>query len=82
MKQLPALLSCLLALTILPWAIPSHAERVRRRDSVGTKHHLPKGTVLARYNSDSRIILRTDENRANDNDHINLRSPFSRWRTQ
>ena len=38
--------------------------------SASTKHHLPKETTVARYANGQRVILRTDENRANDIDHI------------
>jgi len=38
--------------------------------SASTKHHLPKGTVIDRYDDGQRVILRTDDNRPNDTDHI------------
>ena len=38
--------------------------------SASTKHHLPKSTAVARYEDGQRVILRTDVNRKNDNDHI------------
>jgi len=38
--------------------------------SASAKHHLPRDTTLDRYAHPSRIILRTDETRGNDNDHI------------
>ena len=38
--------------------------------SASTKHHLPKSTVLTRYTNSDRVILKTDDNRKNDNDHI------------
>ena len=38
--------------------------------SASTKHHLPKSTAVARYDDGQRVILQTDVNRKNDNDHI------------
>lgn len=38
--------------------------------SASTKHHLPRSTVVDRYEDGQRVILRTDVNRKNDNDHI------------
>jgi beta-lactamase superfamily II metal-dependent hydrolase len=38
--------------------------------SASTRHHLPKDTVVRRYDNGRRVILRTDENRDNDQDHI------------
>lgn len=38
--------------------------------SASTKHHLPKSTVVARYDDGQRVILRTDNNHQNDTDHI------------
>ena len=38
--------------------------------SASTKHHLPRETVVERYVHGSRVILRTDQNSANDTDHI------------
>jgi competence protein ComEC len=39
--------------------------------SASTKHHLPKQTVVDRYQSDDeRIVLETDEHPENDTDHI------------
>jgi beta-lactamase superfamily II metal-dependent hydrolase len=38
--------------------------------SASTKHHLPKSTVVARYDDGQRVILRTDNNHENDTDHI------------
>lgn len=38
--------------------------------SASTNHNLPRPTVLDRYTSQSRIILRTDVDRARGNDHI------------
>jgi hypothetical protein len=38
--------------------------------SASTKHHSPKDTVVDRYKSAERVILRTDANRENNKDHI------------
>ena len=38
--------------------------------SASEKHHLPKSTVLTRYEDGQRVILRTDTTRKNNNDHI------------
>lgn len=38
--------------------------------SASEKHHLPKSTVVARYENGQRVILRTDATRKNNNDHI------------
>lgn len=38
--------------------------------SASTKHHLPKATVVHRYQDGQRAILRTDDNRENDRDHV------------
>lgn len=38
--------------------------------SASTNHNLPRPTVLDRYTSQNRIILRTDVDRARGNDHI------------
>lgn len=38
--------------------------------SASTKHHLPKATVTQRYQDGQRVILRTDDNRENDRDHV------------
>lgn len=38
--------------------------------SASTTHHLPKDTVVHRYESLDRVILRTDFNHANNQDHI------------
>ncbi len=38
--------------------------------SASTKHHLPRSTAVARYDDGQRVILQTDVNRKNDNDHI------------
>ena len=38
--------------------------------SASTKHHLPKETVVQRYQNGQRIILQTDANRENNRDHI------------
>jgi competence protein ComEC len=39
--------------------------------SASTRHHLPRHSVLERYELDGlRVILRTDVDRRNDNDHI------------
>ncbi len=38
--------------------------------SASTRHHLPKDTVVRRYDNGQRVILRTDESRDNDQDHI------------
>lgn len=38
--------------------------------SASTKHHLPRSTVIDRYENGQRVILRTDAHRSNDNDHI------------
>ncbi len=38
--------------------------------SASEKHHLPKSTVVARYENGQRVILRTDTTRKNNNDHI------------
>lgn len=38
--------------------------------SASTKHHLPRSTVISRYENGTRVILRTDENRENDRDHV------------
>ncbi len=37
--------------------------------SASTGHHLPKDTVIVRYDDGERIVLRTDRQRKNDNDH-------------
>ena len=38
--------------------------------SASTKHHLPRSTVVDRYEDGQRVILRTDVARENDTDHI------------
>jgi beta-lactamase superfamily II metal-dependent hydrolase len=38
--------------------------------SASTRHDLPEDTVVRRYTSPERVILRTDRDRANNNDHI------------
>ena len=38
--------------------------------SASTKHHLPKATTVQRYQDGQRVILRTDENRESNRDHI------------
>jgi len=38
--------------------------------SASTKHHLPKDTVVHRYENAQRVILQTDAHRENDQDHI------------
>jgi competence protein ComEC len=38
--------------------------------SASTSHHLPKASVVARYDNGERILLQTDEQRRADNDHI------------
>jgi len=38
--------------------------------SASTTHHLPKETVVHRYESPTRVILRTDHQRTNNDDHI------------
>jgi beta-lactamase superfamily II metal-dependent hydrolase len=38
--------------------------------SASTMHHLPDDTVIERYVSANRVILRTDSNRAKNSDHI------------
>lgn len=38
--------------------------------SASTKHHLPKSTVMTRYENGHRVILRTDVHPENDTDHI------------
>jgi hypothetical protein len=38
--------------------------------SASTMHHLPEDTVVRRYKSSERVILRTDRDRASNNDHI------------
>lgn len=38
--------------------------------SASTKHHLPKPTVVRRYENGQRVILRTDVDRRSDRDHI------------
>jgi len=38
--------------------------------SASTKHHLPRETTVRRYERFQRILLRTDEDRDNDVDHI------------
>ncbi len=38
--------------------------------SASTRHNLPKDTVVDRYQSSGRVILRTDVDRAFNNDHI------------
>lgn len=38
--------------------------------SASTNHHLPRPTTLARYNALGAIVLRTDQDRRSDNDHI------------
>jgi len=38
--------------------------------SASTTHHLPKETVVHRYESPTRVILRTDDHHPNNEDHI------------
>lgn len=38
--------------------------------SASTRHHLPRPTVVDRYQTQDRFLLRTDIDRRNDNDHI------------
>ena len=38
--------------------------------SASTNHHLPRPTVVDRYKSTTRVLLRTDANRARNTDHI------------
>lgn len=38
--------------------------------SASTNHHLPRPTTVGRYNAAGAIVLRTDENRESDKDHI------------
>ena len=38
--------------------------------SASTSHHLPRDAVVRRYESRGRVILRTDDNHANNQDHI------------
>jgi beta-lactamase superfamily II metal-dependent hydrolase len=38
--------------------------------SASTRHNLPRDTVLDRYKSTQRVVLRTDANREKNNDHI------------
>jgi len=38
--------------------------------SASTNHHLPRPTTLARYTTSGAVILRTDQDRKSDNDHI------------
>lgn len=38
--------------------------------SADTIHHLPRSTVIDRYTNGQRVILRTDQDRARNNDHI------------
>ena len=38
--------------------------------SASTSHHLPKDTVVHRYESPTRVILRTDDHHPNNQDHI------------
>lgn len=38
--------------------------------SASTNHHLPRPTVLQRYEKSGRVVLRTDANRAKNTDHI------------
>lgn len=38
--------------------------------SASTSHHLPKDTVVHRYESPTRVILRTDDHHPNNEDHI------------
>lgn len=38
--------------------------------SASTNHHLPRPSVLARYNALNAVVLRTDQDRKSDNDHI------------
>lgn len=38
--------------------------------SASTKHHLPRPTTIHRYENNQRVILRTDQNRENNRDHI------------
>lgn len=38
--------------------------------SASSTHHLPRDTVITRYDNGNRVILRTDQERPNDNDHI------------
>lgn len=38
--------------------------------SASTNHHLPRPSVVTRYNSTGAIVLRTDQDRQSDNDHI------------
>jgi competence protein ComEC len=38
--------------------------------SASTNHHLPRETVLARYNATGAVVLRTDKDRKSNNDHI------------
>ena len=38
--------------------------------SASTGHHLPKATTVQRYEDGQRVVLRTDENRDSNVDHI------------
>ena len=38
--------------------------------SASTRHHLPRPSVVDRYENASRVILRTDVDRAKNNDHV------------
>lgn len=38
--------------------------------SASTNHHLPRPTTLARYDALGTIVLRTDQDRKSNNDHI------------
>ena len=38
--------------------------------SASTNHHLPRPTTLSRYHALGAIVLRTDQDRKSDNDHI------------
>ena len=38
--------------------------------SASTRHHLPRETVVSRYDNGQRVILRTDVFRPNDTDHL------------
>ena len=46
--------------------------RARHRgiDSASTRHHLPRESVVARYENDERVVLRTDRQHKFNNDHI------------
>jgi beta-lactamase superfamily II metal-dependent hydrolase len=38
--------------------------------SASTSHHLPRPTTLERYKAPTTVILKTDQDRKSDNDHI------------